>query len=120
MTVSRLNSVEIFGIAIKSEIEAARAYQQIATLVARPDVKRKLRFLREEERRHRSLLEEMYRRDYPDIKLILPAQGLAPTLSTAVDQNLPVPRLFALAMKAERQSEKFYAENARRSESQSG
>lgn len=77
MMAIKLSSLEVYGVAIRSEIDAARAYQKMATLVDSKDGKQKLRFLRNEERKHKTLLEEMYRREYPDIKLELPDKGLA-------------------------------------------
>jgi len=120
MMSSKLNAIEVFGIAIRSEIEAAQAYQKMVSMVERSDAKRKLRFLRDEERKHRQLLEAMYRKEYQDVKLELPAKGLAPRLSAAIEQGLAVTRLFELAMEAEQASEKFYARAAEQSESQTG
>jgi rubrerythrin len=117
---AKLNALEVFGVAIRSEIDAARAYQKMAEMVESRDGKQKLRFLRNEEQKHRALLEEMYRKDYPDVKLELPAKGLAPKLVTAVDKSSPLTKLFELAMEAEQGSEKFYADAAEKSESQSG
>ena len=117
---SKLSSIEVYGIAIKSEIEAARAYQRMVARTDRADVRKKLRFLRDEERKHRQLLEEAYQKEFPDVKLELPAQGLAPTLTAAVDRDTPLVRLFELAMEAEKASEKFYTEAAERSDSISG
>jgi rubrerythrin len=119
MTV-KLNALEVFGVAIRSEIDAARAYQKMAEMVESEDGKQKLRFLRNEERKHRTLLEEMYRKEYPDVKLALPANGLAPKLTVAVSKDAPITKLFELAMEAEQGAEKFYAEAAEQSESQSG
>jgi rubrerythrin len=120
MLSNKLSSIEVFGVAIKSEIQAARAYQKMVTVVESTDVKRKLRFLRDEERKHRALLEERYRREFPDIKLALPSEGLAPRLTAAVERETPIVKLFELAMEAEQAAEKFYAEAADRSDSQSG
>jgi rubrerythrin len=116
----KLSSLEVFGVAIRSEIDAARAYQKMATLVESKDGQQKLHFLRNEERKHRAMLEEMYRKEYPDIKLELPAKGLAPKLVVAVEKNSPITKLYELAMEAEQATEKFYAQAAEQSESQSG
>jgi len=116
----KLSSLEVYGVAIRSEIDAARAYQKMGELVESKDGKQKLRFLRNEEQKHRALLEEMYRKEYPDIKLELPDKGLAPKLVAAADRDAPITKLFELAMEAEQGAEKFYAEAAEQSESQSG
>jgi rubrerythrin len=62
----------------------------------------------------------MYHQEFHDVKLILPAKGLAPKLSSAIDTGVPLVKLFEMAMEAEKASETFYAEAADRSESQSG
>lgn len=116
----KLSALDIYGVAVRSEIEAAQAYLRMMHSVTRSDVKRKLRFLRDEERKHRTLLEEMYRQEFPDVKLELPDQGLAPRLQAALDADAALDRLFELATAAEKTSEQFYAEAAERSESQSG
>jgi rubrerythrin len=115
-----LSALDVLGVAIKSEIQAAQAYQQMMTLAESRDVKRKLRFLRDEERKHRTMLEEMYAKEYPGVKLELPTKGLAPQLSTAITRDTPLVKLFELALDAELASERFYAEAAERSESQTG
>lgn len=120
MMSTKLSSLEVFGIAIRSELDAARAYQHMIDKVESKEVKRKLRFLRDEERKHRMLLEEMYAREFKGIKLEMPAKGLAPKLTAAVEKDTPVLKLFELAMEAEQIAEKFYADAVSRSESQSG
>jgi rubrerythrin len=117
---TKLSALEVFGVAIRSEIDAARAYQKMAAMVESKDGKRKLRFLRGEELKHRAMLEEMYRKEYPDVELELPAEGLAPKLTAAVEKDSPITKLFELAMGAELASEKFYADAAEQSESISG
>jgi rubrerythrin len=116
----KLSSLEVYGVAIRSEIDAARAYQHMAMLVESRDGKRKLKFLRDEEVKHRAMLEQMYRTEYPDVALKLPDKGLAPMLSAAIEKDAPITRLYELAMEAEQASEKFYADAAEKSESQSG
>ena len=120
MMSNKLSSLEVFGVAIRSEIQAARAYQHMALLLEARELKRKLRFLRDEERKHRAMLEEMYHAEFPGVKLELPDKGLAPKLDAAVEKNTPVVKLFELAMAAEKTAEEFYADAVARSESQSG
>jgi len=116
----KLSSLEVYGVAIRSEIDAARDYQHMSTLVESRDGKRKLKFLRDEEVKHRAMLAQMCKKEYPDVELKLPAKGLAPKLNSAIEKDAPITRLYELAMEAEQASEKFYAEAAERSESQSG
>jgi len=115
-----LTMLEIYGIAIKSEIDAAAAYGGIGKRVKNQDLKKKLLFLKNEEVKHRKLLTTRSREQFPDVKLMLPKQGLAPKLNIALENNAVIAKLFELAMAAEKTSEEFYAETAQRAEDQTG
>jgi rubrerythrin len=122
----QLTPLEALGMAIKAEIEAAETYERLANLVKNRALKEKAHFLQREELKHRALLEEAYARQFPDVELVLPAQSLVPRVKESKDEvSVPEPRpefveeLLALAMEAEQASENFYADLARRSQSQS-
>jgi rubrerythrin len=122
----QLTPLEALGVAIKAEIEAAETYERLANLVKNRALKEKAHFLQGEELKHRALLEEAYARQFPDVELVLPAQSLVPRVKELKDEaSVPEPRpelvgeLLALAMEAEQASENFYADLARRSQSQS-
>lgn len=114
----QLTPLEALGVAIKAEIEAAEVYEWLANLVKNRALKEKAHFLRGEELKHRTLLEEAYARQFPDVELVLPAQSLVPRVK-AEPALSSVEGLLALAMEAEQASERFYADLARRSQSQS-
>ncbi|MDH5185437.1 MAG: ferritin family protein [bacterium] len=116
----KLTSLEIYGIAVKSEIDAINAYQKIAKKVENQDLNKKLQFLEGEEKKHRKLLENRYRLEFPDTKLMLPKDGLAPKLNIALEEDTPLARLFELSMEAEKASEDFYSEAAKRAQDQTG
>jgi rubrerythrin len=111
-----LTPLEILGVAIKSEIEAARLYRYMATLVVNRDLRGRLEFLVHEEEKHRRILEGVYARQFPDVELVLPARSLVPTIAGAIAEGAPVPELFRLAMEAEHLSEQFYSDLAGRAE----
>jgi rubrerythrin len=123
----QLTPLEALGVAIKAEIEAAETYERLANLVKNRALKEKAHFLQGEELKHRALLEEAYARQFPDVELVLPAQSLVPrveaepVLSEAegLEGEVSVPDLLALGMQAEQASERFYADLARRSQSES-
>jgi len=115
MTIAAdLTPLEILGVAIRSEIEAAKLYRHIASQVANRDLRERLDFLVQEEEKHRRILEDIYTRQFPEVELALPAQSLVPTVSAALEEETPVPELFRLGMEAERLSEQFYADLAGR------
>jgi len=115
----QLTPLEALGIAIKAEIEAAETYERLANLVKNRALKEKAHFLQGEELKHRALLEEAYARQFPDVELVLPGQSLVPRVDAALEGEVSVPELLALAMQAEQASERFYADLARRSRSES-
>jgi rubrerythrin len=116
---AQLTPLEALGIAIKAEIEAAETYEQLGNLVKNHALKEKAHFLQGEELKHRALLEEAYARQFPDVELVLPAQSLVPRVKAELEGEVSVPELLALAMEAEQASESFYADLARRSQSES-
>ncbi len=103
-----LTPLEIFGVAIKSEVEAARLYQYMADRVVNRDLRGRLLFLVGEEKKHRRILEAVYAHQFPTVPLSLPARSLVPTIEPAMKEDAPIPDLFRLAMQAERLSEEFY------------
>ena len=115
-TATDLTPLEILGLAIRSEIEAARLYRHMQAQVVNRDLRGRLEFLVQEEEKHRRLLEELYARRFPGVEVALPARSLVPTLQAALQKDTPVPELFRLAMEAERLSEDFYREQADRAE----
>jgi rubrerythrin len=107
-----LTALEVLGLAIKSEIDAAALYQRMAGRVGNPSLVAKLDFLRQEEEKHRLMLEELYATRFPDVDLQLPAQSRVPTIADVDMDGLTVPELFQLAMKAEQLAASFYGEQA--------
>jgi|YNPNPStandDraft_1061719.scaffolds.fasta_scaffold03345_5 rubrerythrin len=111
-----LTPLEVLGVAIRSEIEAAGLYRHMLTQVVNRDLRGRLEFLIGEEEKHRRILEELYARRFPGVELALPARSLVPTVQAALREDTPVPELFRLAMEAERLSEEFYRDQAGRAE----
>lgn len=120
MLNKNLTMLEIYGIAIKSEIDAAKVYGEMKNRIENPDLKKKLEFLKKEELKHRKLLTTQYKNQFPDVKLSLPQQGLAPKLNLALENDAPLAKLFELAMAAENDSERFYAEAAKQAQDPTG
>lgn len=115
-----LTALEVLGMAIKSEIEAALLYAHMISLVRNASLASKLVFLRREEEKHRELLESLYARRFPDIELQLPTKSPVPQIQNADWENMTVPELFQLAMQAEQMAADFYSREADRSNDQPG
>jgi rubrerythrin len=108
-----LTALEVLGVAIKSEVDAASFYAALAARVRNPTLAAKLDLLRQEEVKHRALLQDLYARRFPDVELQLPAQPLLPALDIP-PADLGISELFQLAMKAEQASADFYSREAER------
>nr|MBC7244008.1 ferritin family protein [Chloroflexota bacterium] len=115
-----LTALEVLGLAIRSEIEAASLYAYMVGQVRNTSLASKLAFLRQEEEKHREMLESLYSHRFPDIELQLPAKSPVPQIQLANLADLSVPELFQLALKAEQMAAEFYAREADRSNDQTG
>lgn len=108
-----LTTLEILGIAIQSEVQSALFYQRIKK-AAKGLLKDKLGFLVMEEKKHRQILEELYRRQFPGLTLIKPHASLVPKPTLPQKGRVTIVRLLRVAMKAEKDAEGFYLELARK------
>ena len=110
-----LTALEVLGVAIRAEIVAASLYAHMARRVRNTSLVTKLEFLRQEEQKHRKILEDVYARQFPEVELQIPVKSIVPTVDAAEVEKLSVPETFQLAMKAEQLSADFYAREADRS-----
>ena len=115
-----LTALEVLGIAIKSEIQAASFYGRLVDRVGNSSLAAKLRFLQAEEEKHRAILEGEYKRRFPDIDLRLPSTSVVPLPDQVSSADLTVPELFRVAMKAEQTSAEFYAREAEQTRDDAG
>jgi rubrerythrin len=100
--------LEILGIAIQSEIESAKYYKHIKRLVKSPLLKDKLNFLAVEEIKHKHILFEYYKSKFPEVRLSMPISSSVPRPLIPKKGKVPVSVLLGAALKAEKESEKFY------------
>ena len=103
-----LTTLEVLGIAIKSEIEAVKLYNRMKEIAKNDDLSMKLDFLIAQEHKHKELLTEAYKKKFPDVDLSLPKKSLVPTIEEALEKNAGLKELFEAAMEAEKKSEEFY------------
>jgi len=115
-----LTALEVLGVAIKSEIDAATLYARLAERVRNALLVDKLTFLRSEEEKHRAILQDLYARRFPDVRLQLPSTSIVPTIDATDIESLSIPELFQLAMEAEQLAAEFYSRQADRSGDEAG
>ena len=114
-----LTTLEVLGIAIKSEIEAIKLYSRMKEQAKNPDLKVKLVFLIDQEKNHEKILMEAYRKKFPGVELSMPQKTLVPSVSDVLSREATLKELFAVAMEAEKKSEKFYMGLAKKTHDQS-
>ncbi|MFQ6088437.1 MAG: ferritin family protein [Candidatus Methanofastidiosia archaeon] len=106
----KLSMREIFEIAIKSEIEAAKSYSELALKVKNIVLKSKLFFLSQEEEKHKKLLEDFYSKRFKEGKPEIPKDSKVPKVKASLKEEFSVKKLFEIAMEAELDAESFYSE----------
>lgn len=111
-----LTLLEILSIAIQSKIEAAQVYDELAQKITNPTLKEKLLFLKGEEEKHRTMLEEMYAQNFPEVKLAFPPRSLLPQVDITLSNDTPILELLEIAMGWQKFWADCYAACARRAE----
>ena len=102
-------------VAIKSEVDSKGVYSKLAKKVKNGLLKDKLQFLADEEEKHRSFIEEVYKNHYPDDKIQLPKKSPVPLPEIeAPDDDIPLSRVLSSAMNAEQAASEFYTKLSQR------
>lgn len=104
------NAFQVLALAIKSEIEAVNVYSELHDQVKNELLKKKLKFLIYEEKKHKRILERLYSQRFPQRKLELPEKSFLPPINLTLDSKASILDLFKAALKAEKISEDFYKE----------
>ena len=110
----KLSPSEVFGVAIKSEIEATESYSKLYEKVKNEILRMKLKFLISEEKKHRRILERLFSQRFSGEKLEIPEKSFLPPIKITKAKKFSVLDLFKLALKAEKMSENFYREAGER------
>ena len=109
-------SHEVLALAIKSEIETGKAYTKLHDLVKNALLKKKLKFLIFEEKKHREILERLFRQRYPGEKVVLPKKSFVPPIKVRIDSKTSIVDIFKAALKAEKLSEDYYKDMSQKVE----
>jgi rubrerythrin len=113
-----LTMLEVLGIAIKSEVEAIKLYNRMKEKTKNSDLKTKLDFLIIQEQNHETILTETFKKRFPGVELSLPPKSLVPSVADVLSREATLKELFAAAMEAERKSEEFYTNLAKKTHDQ--
>ena len=95
--------------AIKAEQDSERAYNQIAGQINNAFFEGKLKFLAGEERKHKLLLEKMFREKFPERDIRIPDKSPVPLPEIFIpDENFSITAIIESAMRAEQAARDFY------------
>ncbi len=109
MELSQFTVEELLLSAIKSEIEAKEIYEKVAEKVKNAFLKEKLKFLAQEEKRHRETFESIFRSRFPGKRIVLPEKSPVPLPELKIEsERIKLSEVFEMAMKAEKAAHEFY------------
>ncbi len=109
MDLTKFNLEDVILTAMKSEIEAKGTYNKLADRIENAFMKERMRFLAEEEEKHRSYLEKIYKERFGGKPIKLPEKSVVPmpeVVLTGPDQ--PITSIFEDAMEAEKRASDYY------------
>ncbi len=109
MDLGSYSKKEMMMAAIKSEIESRDVYLQLAGKVENGYLSDKLRFIAEEELKHRDYLESIYKMEFQEDVPELPENSPVPLPEVKVDRPyVQASDIMAQAMVAEKAASEFY------------
>jgi rubrerythrin len=115
LDLSSFSEEEIFVSAIKSEVDANFIYTKLADVVKNAFLKDKLKFMAEEENKHKQFLEHRFKIWFPGKEQIIPTKTIVPLPKMLIpDENVLVSEVIVSALKAELAAQKFYTSFAER------
>ncbi|UCD92130.1 MAG: ferritin family protein [Methanobacteriota archaeon] len=109
MDLSEFNTEDLLLAAIKSEIGANEAYTKLAGGVKNAFLKDRLKFLAEEEMKHRETLITVFKETFMGKEPVVPDETPVPLPDIVVpDEKVPLSRILQSAMDAEIAAHEFY------------
>ncbi len=114
MDLSKYSLEELFQTAIKAEIDSREAYSILSSITKNAFLKDRLKFLADEELKHKTMLEAEFKRHMPGTELVLPDFTPVPMPEIDVsDETMPISQVLQQAMEAELAAQEFYMEFAK-------
>ena len=114
-----LTGLEVLGVAIRAEVEARRFYIQAMKGVQNPLLREKLSRLASEEKRHRQILEERYKRSSGEEFPAIPRKGGVEGKGK-MPRDLSPEEILKVAIQKEQEAAQFYQREAQRTADMSG
>lgn len=116
MDLSGFDLEDLLLAAIKSEVDSKQLYSKMTNKTKNGLLQDKLKFLTNEEEKHRLFIEEIYKNHFPENEIVLPKKSPVPLLEVVITEDIPLSKLLKDAMKAEQSASDFYKSVADRFE----
>ena len=114
MDLSIYSLEDLFFTAIKAEIDSREAYSILSGITKNAFLKDRLRFLSDEEEKHRTFLVNEFKKHVPGIEMNMPEYSPVPLPEIDVsDESVPISQMLQQAMDAEMAAHEFYIEFAK-------
>jgi len=111
----KITSLEALGIAIRSELDAYDLYMNLASRITNPIARDKILFLAREEKKHQDILEQTYRKWFPEVDLVLPPSILPKGKAEHLfHKKTGLKEVIAYAIEQEKASKEFYRKAAKK------
>ena len=108
MNLKDFDLEELLLAAIKSEIESGALYIDIAKKTKNGLLIDKLKFIANEEKKHKQFIEDIYKNHYPRKKIVIPNKTFVPLPKISITNDMPLSKLIKIAMDAEHVAADFY------------
>ena len=114
MELRNFSLEDLFFTAMKAEVDSREAYSIMAGITRNAFLKDRLRFLADEEEKHREFLESEFRTQFPETEILLPEVSPVPLPGIDIkSEGIPMTELLQQAMDAEKAAQEFYMDFAK-------
>ena len=113
MDLSAFSMEDLLLSALKAETESRDVYKKLALDVKNALLKARLKFLSEEEEKHRVFFEMLFKQRFQAKEIVLPEKTPVPLPMIKIeDEKLPISEIFWRAMQSEMAAHDFYSKLA--------
>ncbi len=115
MDLSGFRLEDLLLSALKSEVDSKEVYSKLAERVKNFFLKGRLKFLAQEEERHRIFFEALFAKTFPKKDIVVPEKTPVPLPELKIStENVPISEVMESAMEAELAAHDFYVSLADR------
>jgi rubrerythrin len=108
MNIKDFDLEELLLAAFKSEVDSGNLYMDIAKKTKNGLLSDKLKFIANEEKKHKLFIEDIYKNHFPRKKIVIPDKTFVPIPKISITNDMKVSKLLKIAMDAEQIASDFY------------